>query len=294
MINSADKLFIFEDFFVDKNLSKFSKKKQSAQYTINPNDFSMAEDSGEIRMVNPGRGLTIRSNSVKPNWLVRLFWWFSAALRLSPYVKWWSDEEIPKQTEQMSIEEFFVSVNSSTKELQLVKDRAAGYERAMVRALQGGQQALFEQLVAGMNAHRMETHLMTLGLPRYLEEADLVRFYKQSKKGLRLDWVRNFVRQIPQDVLNKKIQADEIGIFDNYVVLHYDPSIKSWAETQEEKNRRKDPILFGVMEGRRRLYAVGDWKDEYCDLTLDQVADALGDGGVKDLGIETVEDVMVP
>jgi len=295
MINSADKLFILEDFIVDRSLPKFSKKKQNAQYTVsdNFNDFSVSENSSEI-MMRPGRSLTIRSNSVKPNWFVRLFWWLSAAFRLSPYIKWWSDEEIPKQTEQMSVEEFFISVNSSTKELQLVKDRAAGYERAMVRAKQGGQQALFEQLVAGMNAHRMETYLMTLGLPRYLEEADLVRFYKQSKKGLRLDWVKNFTRQIPQDVLDKKIQADETGIFDNYVILHYDPTAKSWAETQEEKNRRKDPILFGLMDGCRRLFFIGDWKDEFCDLTLDQIADALGDEAIKDLGIGIVGDVMIP
>jgi len=292
MINSLDKLLVFEDFFVDRSLPKHSKNK-GAQYTINPNDFSVGEDSGNMMMVRPNRSLTIHNvhNAIKPSWLVRLFWWISAALRLSPYIKWWSDEEVPEQSELMTVEEFFTSVNSSAKEIQLVKDRAAGYEKAMIRAKQGGQQALFEQLVAGMNVHRMESHLMTLGLTKYLEEADLVRFYKQSKKGLRLDWVKNFTRQIPQDVLDKKIQADETGIFDNYVILHYDPTAKSWAETQEEKNRRKDPILFGLMDGCRRLFFVGDWKDEFCDLTLDQIADALGDGAVKDLGTETLAEV---
>lgn len=297
MINSKDKLFVFENFQADRDLPKFSKKKQAqAQYSVSSEDFEF-EDSGESKSMNmtvhPG-SLTLGNNlNFRPHWIVRAFWWILAVLKLSPYVRWWpSETRVKQQAGKMSIEEFFSSVRNSTVELKLVKDRAAGYERAMIRAKQGGQQALFEQLVSGLNAYKMESQLMAMGLFRYLNEADLVSFYKQSKRGLRLDWVRNFTRQIPQDVLDKKIRADEIGIFDNYAVLHYDPQTKSWAETQEEKNRRKDPILFGLIEGRRRLYCVGDWKDEMCDLTLDEIADALGKEAVKDLANETVDEVM--
>jgi len=104
--------------------------------------------------------------------------------------------------------------------------------------------------------------------------------------------VRMDANYMPDEVSARKVRADEIDIFDNYVVLHYDPQAKSWAETQEEKNRRKDPILFDLMEGRRRLYFVGDWKDEFCDLTLDQVADAIGKDAVGDLAVKAVGEVM--
>jgi hypothetical protein len=64
--------------------------------------------------------------------------------------------------------------------------------------------------------------------------------------------------------------------------MHHDPTGKSWAETEaERKTRESDPVLFGVIEGRRRLYYVGDWDDEFCDLTLDEVADSLGRDSVK-------------
>ncbi len=50
------------------------------------------------------------------------------------------------------------------------------------------------------------------------------------------------------------------------------------------------PILFGVIKGRRRLYFVGDWVDEFCDLTFDQIADALGKDNIgsvpKDFVVE--------
>lgn len=60
------------------------------------------------------------------------------------------------------------------------------------------------------------------------------------------------------------------------VVPHYDPEAKSWAETHADRAARRDPILFGVLAGRRQLYFVGEWIDEYCDLSLDQIADTLG------------------
>lgn len=114
------------------------------------------------------------------------------------------------------------------------------------------------------------------------------RLYKTCKKGLRLDYVRNFTRTIPEDITAKKARADELGIFDNYVVLHFDPNSKSWEETEAERLRRlhPDPILFGLMKTRRVLYFVGDWVDDVCNLTLDQLADLLGTQAIQSEPIE--------
>jgi hypothetical protein len=110
-----------------------------------------------------------------------------------------------------------------------------------------------------------------------------VRFVKQAKRGLRLDWVKNFTRIIPNEVIDTKVKLDELCVFDNYVVMHYDPNNKSWAETQEDINRRRDPILFGVILGSRKLYFVGDWVDDLCDLTLEQIAAELGQQAIKEI-----------
>jgi len=98
------------------------------------------------------------------------------------------------------------------------------------------------------------------------------RFFHQHD----FEWMEIPADELPEDVVRRKIECDERLIFDNYVVLHYDPEKKSWAETEAEKEARKDPILFGVLQGSRKLYFVGDWVDDYCDLTLDQVADLIG------------------
>jgi hypothetical protein len=215
------------------------------------------------------RGIMIRPFFKVRSWYGRLWRWIVHLFRRHTF---------------LSVEQFFSSVHNSQREIEVVTERARGYELAMVKASRAGQQALFEQLTDGLHANRMEAQLVAIGMARYLSEEDLVRFYKKSDRGMRLDWIKNFTRQIPDEILVKKVRADGIGIFDNYAVLHYDPDVKSWAETQKEREEHmRDPILFGLMRGRRRLYVVGDWVDEYCNLTLDQVADALGKEVVREI-----------
>ena len=205
-------------------------------------------------------------------------------MRKEPKRSWWYRlwNRKPNEPEpKMSVEEFFGNVKHSAHELTIVKERAVGYMSALQKAKKMGQKALYEQLKDGLEAHRMEAQLVAMGLVKYVTEESIVSFAKQSKRGLRLDWIANFTRQIPEDVAGRKARADELGAFDNYVVLHYDPEAKAIADTKAEAAAKKDPILFGLMKGRRILYFVGDWVDEYCDLTLDQFADAMGAESVQ-------------
>lgn len=181
-----------------------------------------------------------------------------------------------KKISVVSLDRFFRSLMDSREQVELVEHRTVGYVRAIEGARARGQRALLEQLVAGLAAVRSETQLVSMGLSTYLTEDAVVRFARKVDRGLRLDWLANFTRVIPDDVAAKKAEADQRCIFDNYVVLHYDPTGKNWSETAAERAKRRDPILFGVVQGRRLLYFVGDWIDEHCDLTLDKVADVLG------------------
>ena len=69
---------------------------------------------------------------------------------------------------------------------------------------------------------------------------------------------------------------NELEVFDNYVILYYDPEGIVYKETAHEEAKRRDPIIFGVIAGSKKLYYVADWIDEYCDLTLDAFVDTLG------------------
>jgi hypothetical protein len=288
MINNDGKLLVFENFTADWTLPKYKpKEKRQTKYqstnmsedsfeeSKNENDTVNFSESQGVMVTNAGALVQVTSTSGVPQKVRRGFWtWLASLFKSKPPAP-------PQPT--MTVEAFFTSVKNSAAELEVVKERAAGYEKAMVNAKQSGQQALFEKLEAGLNAHRQETQLFAIGMTKYVSEEDIVRFYKESPKGLRLDWVRNFTRAIPEGVVTKKIRADELGVFDNYVVLHYDPQSKSFAETNRERAARRDPILFGLMKDRRVLYFVGDWVDEVCDLTLDQLADKIGKDAIKTL-----------
>lgn len=277
MITEDGKLQVFEDFRVDDTLPKFnddvvaSDEMGAEDVTFNVSPTRWRRRRG--RLVTSNEGMFVEGETLA-----------SAIERRSP-LAWFRgllSRKVPEEG-KCSVQEFFAHVKNSERELCIVAERAAGYERALRNAKDAGQLALLEQLEGGLNAHRMEAQLVAIGLTKYVTEDDVVRFYRQSKRGLRLDWVRNFTRVIPEEIVALKRRADELGAFDNYAVMHYDPESKAFAETQEEKAARRDPIIFGLMKDRRVLYVVGDWVDEVCDLTLDQFADAVGASAVKEL-----------
>ena len=91
-----------------------------------------------------------------------------------------------------------------------------------------------------------------------------------------MEYLKNFNRPIPQNIIDKINKINNLEVFDNYVVLYYDPDGKFSKETAEEEAKRKDPIIFGLIAGSKKLYYVGDWIDEYCDLTLEKFVETLG------------------
>ena len=104
---------------------------------------------------------------------------------------------------------------------------------------------------------------------------------KNSSKGVRLDFLRGYTRSIPINVSELKTKADTLNVFDNYVVMHYDPSLKVLTEQSKSRNVKeavthyKDPILFGIIFGSRKLYYVADWITDEDDLTLDKLISEL-------------------
>ncbi len=265
MFDSAGRLEIFEAFQIDVTLPKYRRfDKEDAE---DESQQSMKHSFGFRRHVSRG-GEMSDDESVYIRTRSRRWWW--------PVFQ-------PDPRPTMSVQQFFTDVKNSMQELEIINVRAAGYEAAILMARQFGQTALLEQLEQSLVAVRAEIQLAGMGLVKYVDEATIVEFAKKTPQGLRCDWIANFTRMIPTTILATKKRADTLQIFDNYVVLHYDPALKSWAETQAERTRRMDPILFGVIRGRRLLYYVGDWTDLYCTLTLDQIAESLGAEAIKAL-----------
>lgn len=261
-----DRLTIFERFARDASLPKFRRSAQR-DYGIGSNmSFTSNLSFTSSSVAGVAGSIMLASVPAQRSLWQRL--WHRAPREPRPAI---------------SIREFFAQMHSSVEDLQIVEARARGYEQAIKDALEAGQTGLVEILKRGLGAAKSEAGLVTMGLTKFLSETTVVKFANKSSKGLRLDLLALFTRPIPPDLIARKRRADELEIFDNYAVLHYDPDGEHHVED------KRDPILFGLIEGRRRLYVIGDWIDEQCDLTLDAIADALGAKAVESLVIDETE-----
>lgn len=186
-----------------------------------------------------------------------------------------------EETYEMDVLKFFDAVKlESTKETEDYYDRIGPFLVALKKAKQMGQTTLVDQFLSKIFIAKYESLLRAKGFHHKISEFQLVNFVKKTEKGVSLTYVKNFSRPIPDDVLAKKLEADQLHIFDNYVVLHYDPEGKVYAETAEEaektRAKKSDPILFGLIAESRELYYITDWKDEWCDLTLEKFLEVSG------------------
>jgi len=176
----------------------------------------------------------------------------------------------------LDVLDFFSNVKGLTKENKdLYVNRLTGYIVALKNCDVSGQVALKEKLLRDMVVNKYESVLYANGIYYVVTEDQIVNFVKKTQKGVRLTYVKNYLRVIPPEVVEKMNKANELEIFDNYAILHYDPEAKSYAETIKETQKRRDPILFGLIRGSNKLYYITDWIDEYCDLTLDKFVETL-------------------
>jgi hypothetical protein len=272
-------LQIFEFFKVDRTLPKFAKSKkysdpfvgQGTDPDSNSDDVDNSDIGGPwIVQSNSRNNVNGQVNGWKVSFRRKIVNVIEKALGLRTRPK----NEI--RYGHASPIEFFTLVRKSLNEAQAYADRVTKYGDMIQHAKSLGQTAMVEKLMKAKNTIENESILFAANFGRFLTEKDVIEFALKCKKGLRLDWMENFCRAIPKDIAEKKVEADQLKIFDNYVILHYDPTGQSFATTQAEEEAKKDPILFGVIEGVRKLYFIGDWKDEECDLTLDEVESILG------------------
>ena len=184
-----------------------------------------------------------------------------------------------KELEEMyslNVIEFFAQVKGLTKaNKSTYVDRLTGYIVALKNCDTSGQLAMKEKLLRDMVVNKYESVLYANDLYYVVTEDQIVDFVKKTEKGVRLTYIKNYMRVIPPEVVEKITKTNALEIFDNYAILHYDPDCQAFGETIEETKKRRDPILFGLIRGSNKLYYITDWIDEFCDLTLDKFVETL-------------------
>lgn len=300
MINN-DKILLLNDIKVDTNLPKYKITKeviinnsfntfldQPVSGVITNSIFTSNDDDGspinipDISRRNLLRSLEYKkelSGSLKDKLLYKLF-------------KILYHKQNTKEIDADSIIKFFelMKQNVSVLDETNIRNVLNKYNSVLNNAIENNQIALSERIKAYSDVLRMELMLSASEFKKFLSEEDVVKFYhtitKNKKSYLRLTYLKNFIRVIPDEIIALKKKADELKVFDNYVILHYDKEGNSSSDTNEEIEKKKDPILFGVILGSRKLYYIGDWIDEYCNLTLGEIIDKLGKEKCDEITIE--------
>jgi hypothetical protein len=194
--------------------------------------------------------------------------------------------------------EFFNSIKQNVSKLNKkhIDEILEKYTSIISKAQSNGQTALVEKVLDYVKILQQELVLSTSPFNKYLKEEDIVKFYNVAsvhdkyRTRLCLTYAKNFIKIIPDEITELKNEADKLKIFDNYVILHYDYSGEAVEDTKAEKAKKKDPILFGVIHGSTNLYYIGDWIDDYCDLTLDEVIKKIGKSDVHNISPKSINE----
>lgn len=278
---------ILNNIIIDKQLPKHKKVE------TNKNNFDGTGSFVNVSGANPSDSFSIRINA-RPRdnyeYLEYLyanshsfFIKFKMIIYKLLYNKYFNTEKI-KDISYIQLKNFFDSIKSgvtllNTKDVEEVLEK---YFEVLNNAQSNNQTALVEIVKDYAEVLKYELVLSQSKFNNFLSEEDIVRFYNVASKHERLKtklcltYVKNFIKIIPDEITKLKQEADELKVFDNYVILHYDYDGKAVDDTKEEKQKKKDPILFGVINNSKKLYYIGDWVDDYCDLTLDVIIKKLG------------------
>lgn len=189
-------------------------------------------------------------------------------------------QHIKDRVNQMDDKDLKAMYSSATKLME--KYEAFGQEKAM------------KKIAFHIKTLLHEYDLLQLGINRFVYKDDITNYIDNiSKKPVKIIEMKNYPREIPDEMLDIVNQTRDI--FDEFYVIFTDYT----GELEKEVEKERDPILFGgfCTKGREivadRFYYLGDWVDEYCDLTLEKLIKETSKDIVKVVEIPKDHDELV-
>lgn len=161
-----------------------------------------------------------------------------------------------------------------------------------------GQKKGMKKLMFHLECIEKEREIVKIGINTFIYRDDIEEYIDSvAKDTVKIIELENYEREIPDDIVSiiEKVKDK----FDQLYVVFTDYTGK--VERQIEKERReKDPILFGTFQNQSnrtvidRFYYIGDWEDEYCDLTLDKMVNETEKVGMRNITktISTPKDIV--
>lgn len=150
-----------------------------------------------------------------------------------------------------------------------------------------GQKKGMRKLMFHLECIEKEREIVKMGINTFIYRDDIEEYIDTvAKDTVKIIELENYEREIPDEIVD--VIAATKDKFDQLYVVFTDYTGK--VERQIEKERRdKDPILFGTFQNQSnrtvidRFYYLGDWEDEYCDLTLDKMVNETEKAGKRNI-----------
>lgn len=176
-------------------------------------------------------------------------------------------------------------------------------ETQLKKAITINQNNMARKLAFALKIVEKEYELLKLGIDTFVYLEDIEEFITSvNNKVVKIIDLEYYPRVIPDTITERLIELKEKNLFDNYYIVFTDYTDNLGKEIEKER-RRKDPILFGAFEKKidgiwdihDRMYYIGDWEDEYCDLTLSKMIEVMSKKGKEitrsTLNLPTKEEV---
>lgn len=318
LVGKKPHLRIFEDFFIEEKLPKFCVKRTKDGKYVTPDSANLMDEEGG----EPHGGPDDATESRDMYELKRVLEGIGQHTSTTSSARWDRDRYVRNKLREFRLEEkdkvekaksgcakIFEKLglkNFSVKEpnvklptieesfewikktfeipsSELMEKHKRLIDAAIERLTKVGQTA---------KASEIEKHAFILAgelalakdarFAKYLTEDQIIKLMMKAEKGINIEFIRYYNELIPTDVIEKKLEADKLCIFDNYAIIHYDKTVENFRQTvtiEEERRdriRRRDPILVGLIQGSRKLYFIADWETEQDDLTLEKVEELIG------------------
>lgn len=192
--------------------------------------------------------------------------------------------DIVKERKQHITDEQLVAIYDNCLEL-LNKYKITSQTRGM------------EKLLFHLNCIEKEREIVKMGINTFVY-CDDIEFYisEVASDVVKIIDLESYEREIPDEIV--EIISKVKDKFDQLYIVFTDYTGKVERQVAEER-RRKDPILFGTFQNVKtrsvidRFYYLGDWVDEYCDLTLDKMVNETKKVGQRNIAhaIKTPDDI---
>ena len=193
--------------------------------------------------------------------------------------------------EKISPSQYFDYIKNAKNDIttEALKESYSVFLKLAEKYTKLGQKESLKKLCFLADTLKKEEKLIELGITKYIYK-DVIEDYIENvaDKTVKIIELSRYMREVPDELVETIEKSKDL--FDEFYVVFTDYTGKEERKVEKER-RDKDPILFGVFKNNSnvadRFYFLGDWVDEYCDLTLDKMVEQYQENKGYSPAVET-------